>query len=86
MILYKSRLFWIIQDLSYQPIINSIKYPSLNNTIVRIAPPHVVAYIGLALSQILLAIVSALKYTPILLSKADIIDGFWKVFTEAEGC
>ena len=63
-----------------------IKYLSVNDIIECIAPLDALAFIGLALLRMLFAIAMAPKTTPILLSKADIEDGFWKVFIESQGC
>ena len=63
-----------------------IKYLSVNDTTERIAPPDALAFIGSVLPYMLFAIATAPKTTLILLSKADIEDGFWKVFTESQGC
>ena len=48
----------------------------------RVVSPDALVFIGSALPYMLFAIATAPKTTLILLSKADIEDGFWKVFTE----
>ena len=74
---YKSRAFHIIQDLSFNIIVDEEKIQSVNDATVRIALEKALQYIGEALSQLIAAIAKARKDIPILFSKADIKDSFW---------
>ena len=64
---------------------HGIKYPLVNDTKERIAPLDALTFIGSVLPRMLFTIATAPKTALILLLKADIEDGFWKVFTESQG-
>ena len=82
---HKSRPFRVIQNLSNRIKINKVEMASVNDTTKRIAPKEALHCIGQAVPRILHAVASAPISKPVLFSKADIQDGFWRIFAKEEG-
>jgi len=61
------------------------EYKSVNETSNPMAPRKALQYIGTALPRIIHAIATATKTAPCYFAKADIQDGFWRVFIKPEG-
>ena len=65
-----------LRDYLLQVKVNRMKLLSVNNTTVHIALEEALHYIREVLLRIILAIANARDDIPVLLSKADIKDGF----------
>ena len=61
------------------------EYKSVNETSSLMAPREALQYIGTALPRIIHAIATVTEAAPYYFAKADIQDGFWRVFIEPEG-
>lgn len=82
---HKSRAYRLLLDLSFGVKMDGTTKPSVNETTVQTAPHHALDYIGTALPRIIHAVATAATNTPCLFAKADIKDGFWRVFVEEAG-
>ena len=82
---HKSRPFRMILDLSFRLKVNNMIMPSVNDSTVKLGPQEALNYIGSALPRLIYAMATARQNYPMLFTKADIQDGFWKIFTDEEG-
>ena len=82
---YKSRAYRLLLDLSFGLKMNGQRQPSVNETTIQTAPHHALDYIGTALPRIIHAVATAAISNHCLFAKADIKDGFWRVFIEDLG-
>ena len=64
---------------------NNVEMKSVNETTVKLGPQKALNYIGSALPRLIHAMATANENYPILFTKADIEDGFWRIFTDEEG-
>jgi hypothetical protein len=78
---HKSRDYRMILDLSYGVKVNGTRMPSVNeSTNPTVAPANSMAELGNVLPQIIYAMGTApASKGPILFSKLDIKDGYWRM-------
>lgn len=83
---HKSRGFRMILDLSYGVTVDGTKMPSVNEATDRsAAPSQSMAELGMVLPRLIYAVGTApLARGPILFSKLDIKDGYWRMVVSAE--
>jgi len=83
---HKSRGFRMILDLSYGVSIEGERMPSVNEaTNDDVAPSHSMAELGNVLPRLIYAVGTAPDTKgPVLFSKLDIKDGFWRMVVPAE--
>ena len=82
---HKSRAYRLILDLSFGLRVGGETKKSVNDTSSPAAPREALDYIGTTLPRIIHAVASAATDTPCLFAKADIKDGFWRIFVEKKG-
>jgi len=86
MIPHKSRKYRAILDLSFALRVNGYHLPSVNEASEKCAPMEAMDQLGTALPRIIEALAFAPKGEddgPIMMSKLDIKDGFWRMVCEA---
>ena len=78
---HKSRRFRMILDLSHGVSLGGIKHPSVNeSTSENVAPNHAMNELGRVLPRLIYAVATAPEQRgPILFSKLDIKDGYWRM-------
>ena len=78
---HKSRGYRMILDLSHGVSIGTTKYASVNEcTSEEVAPNHAMAELGRVLPRLIYAVATAPEQKgPILFSKLDIKDGYWRM-------
>ena len=85
MIPHKSRKYRAILDLSFELMLAGYTLPSVNEATKHMAPAEAMDQIGTVLPRIIEALASApIDEGPVLFSKLDIKDGFWRM-TCAQG-
>jgi len=82
---HKSRAYRLLLDLSFGLKMNGQRQPSVNETTIQTVPHHALDYIGTALPCIIHAVATAATSNHCLFAKADIKDGFWRVFIKDSG-
>lgn len=82
---HKSRAYRLLLDLSFGIKVGGERLPSVNESTRQTAPHDALDYIGTALPRIIHAVATAATNQHCLFAKADIKDGFWRVFIEEEG-
>ena len=83
---HKSRAFRMILDLSFAFKVAGIQFPSVNDATDRTAAPlQAMQQLGKVLPRIIYALATLpTSQGPILMMKADIKDGFWRIAVPAE--
>ena len=83
-ILHKSRVFWMILDLSYNITVNWVKLASVNETSNKqLAPQHTIFELGNIILRIVWALVTTDLSVLFLFTKVDIKDGCCRMCVNA---
>ena len=83
-ILFKLRLFCIIQYLFFNIKLSKTKLPSTNEAITILLPKDTYQYIESALLRLIFLLVQVRETKPVYFAKGDIKDGSQKIFIEEE--
>jgi len=84
-VVYKSRSFWAILNLSFQLCLEGIKLPSVNTETMPLSDHKAMEQMGKILWW-LVTTVAGLKnnHGPVVFAKWDIKDGFWQLVVSEE--
>ena len=77
---HKSKPLRVIIDLSFQLLVDKLRFPSVNDTTTKLAPPEAMVQLGLSLKRIVSIMARHHNVAlPFWFTKLDIKDGFWRL-------
>ena len=77
---HKSKKFRVILDLSFNLKTKRVKFPSVNDTTIKMAPPEAMVQLGACVKRLIATMAENYDKTkPFKFCKLDIKDGFWRL-------